>query len=365
MTDPATARTDRHWMRRALAVARRGWGQTAPNPLVGAVLVRDGRAVAYGWHARWGGPHAEAMALAQAGDRARGATCYVTLEPCAHTGKTPPCAEALIAAGVSRVVYAVADPNPVAAGGAAGLREAGIEVTSGVERDAAAAQLAPFLHAARGAARPFVTLKLALSLDGAIAPAGGGPRWMTGPLARRWVHQARAQADAVAVGIGTVLADDSALTVRDASAPRVPPVRVVFDRQARLPLASQLVKTLAEAPVLVVTSPDADAGRVAALERAGVEIIAASSAADGLASLRQRGIGHVFCEGGSTMAEALLDAGLVDALAIFRAPVALGAGARPAFSRSLIAGRVDTRFRVTAHRRLGPDLLTLYAPAAS
>lgn len=361
----APALDDRRWMRRALALARRGWGRTAPNPLVGAVLVRDGHVVGVGWHAQWGGPHAEAMALAAAGEDARGATCYVTLEPCAHTGKTPPCADALIAAGVARVVYAVSDPSPVAAGGAARLRAAGIATTAGVEADAARALIAPFLHLAHGGARPFVTLKLARSLDGAVAPADGAMRWLTGPMARRWVHRARAQADAIAVGIGTVLADDPALTVRDVSPPRVAPVRVVFDRTLRLPLGSHLVRTAREVPVLVVAHPEADPARARALEAAGVTVVAAATLADGLAVLRARGIGHLFCEGGATIARALLDAELVDRLVIFTAPVALGAGARPAFGPGIGRRGDDLRFRVVAHRRLGPDVLTEFAPAAS
>lgn len=352
-------------MRRALAVARRGWGRTAPNPLVGAVLVKDGRAIAYGWHAEWGGPHAEAMALAAAGEAARGATCYVTLEPCAHTGKTPPCADALVAAGVSRVVVAVDDPNPVAAGGAERLDRAGVTVTRGVEHAAAARLNAPFLRVAAGASRPFVTLKLARALDGGIAP-GHGAAWLTGPLARRWVHRARAQADAIAVGIGTVLADDPQLTVRDGPAPRVAPLRVVFDRMARLPLGSRLAQGARETPVLVVAAPEAPAPRVAALIAQGVEVVRAASLADALAVLRGRGVGHVFCEGGGTIAGSLLAAGLVDALAIFQASVMLGAGAVPAFAGDVIrlADRAAT-FRVVEHRRLGPDLLTVYEPAAS
>ncbi|MCU0623263.1 MAG: bifunctional diaminohydroxyphosphoribosylaminopyrimidine deaminase/5-amino-6-(5-phosphoribosylamino)uracil reductase RibD [Gemmatimonadaceae bacterium] len=365
MTPDALTREDRRWMRRALALARRGWGRTWPNPLVGAVLVREGRCVGEGWHAHWGGPHAEAMALEAAGAAARGATCYVTLEPCAHTGKTPPCADALLAAGVARVVLAVDDPNPLAAGGAARLASAGVQVTRGVEGEAAALLNAPFLHVARGAERPFVTLKLARALDGGIAPAQGA-QWLTGPLARRWVHRARAQADAVAVGIGTVLADDPLLTVREADPPRVAPTRVVFDRQLRLPLDSRLARSARAIPVLVLVGPEASAERADALTALGVGVERVTTMADGLAVLRRRSIGHVFCEGGATVAGALLAAGTVDALAIFQTSVALGAGAMPAFGGDVIrlADRPAT-FRVVEHRRLGADLLTVYRPAAS
>ncbi|MGH7632905.1 MAG: bifunctional diaminohydroxyphosphoribosylaminopyrimidine deaminase/5-amino-6-(5-phosphoribosylamino)uracil reductase RibD, partial [Gemmatimonadaceae bacterium] len=212
-------------MRRALALARRGWGQTAPNPLVGAVIVRDGRTVGEGYHARYGAPHAEIMALRAAGEGARGATMFVTLEPCAHHGHTPPCADALLAAGIVRVVVAARDPNPVAAGGVERLQAAGVTVDVGLEGAVAQEMNAAFLHAF-SAIRPWVTLKLAVSLDGAIADAAGRSRWITGERARRVVHRLRAQSDAIAVGIGTVLADDPALTVRDAPAPRVAPLRV-------------------------------------------------------------------------------------------------------------------------------------------
>lgn len=228
-------------MRRALVLARRGWGRTAPNPLVGAVVVRDGVVVGEGYHAEYGGPHAEVMALAKAGERARGADVYVTLEPCAHHGKSPPCVDALIAAGVRRVVFAVPDPNPVAGGGAARLREAGIAVTGEVERVPAEELNAPFLFAHRGAARPWVTLKLAVSLEGALAPQDRSQRWLTGEAARKQVHHLRAGADAIAVGIGTVLADDPSLTVRMGRRPRVKPTRVVFDARARLPLTAKQI----------------------------------------------------------------------------------------------------------------------------
>src|SRR5690348_16878859 len=215
---PAREReNDRAYMRRALDLARRGWGQTAPNPMVGAVVVRDGQIVGEGFHARHGEEHAEIAALREAGERARGATLYVTLEPCGHYGKTPPCADAIVAAGIARVVVATEDANPEAAGGATRLRTAGIPLDIGVERTAAREQNAAFFH--RFASdRPFITLKLATSLDGAIASAdrtrGAGGNFLTGPEARREVHRMRAGVDAIVVGVGTVLADDPLLTVR-------------------------------------------------------------------------------------------------------------------------------------------------------
>ncbi|MBA3671271.1 MAG: bifunctional diaminohydroxyphosphoribosylaminopyrimidine deaminase/5-amino-6-(5-phosphoribosylamino)uracil reductase RibD, partial [Gemmatimonadaceae bacterium] len=220
-------------MRRALALAMRGWGRTAPNPLVGAVVVRDGEIVGEGWHAEYGGDHAEVTALRSAGALARGATMYVTLEPCNHHGLTGPCSDAVVIAGISRVVVATSDQNPVAAGGAARMRAGGTDVEFGVEEDAALELNAPFLHSLRSD-RPFVQLKVALSLDGAIADASRRPGWLTGTAARLEVHRLRAGADAIAIGIGTALADDPQLTVRDVPLPRVPPLRVIFDGTARL-----------------------------------------------------------------------------------------------------------------------------------
>jgi diaminohydroxyphosphoribosylaminopyrimidine deaminase/5-amino-6-(5-phosphoribosylamino)uracil reductase len=355
------ARDDRRHMRRALVLARRGWGRTAPNPLVGAVLVKDGQVVGEGWHARYGEAHAEAMALAKAGRAAFGATCYVTLEPCAHTGKTPPCAWALVKAGVARVVAAIRDPNPVAAGGLEKLAAAGIAVEVGVEAEAARELNAPFLFHQRGATRPWVTLKLALSLDAAVADATRERAWITGEKARRAVHAMRAGADAVAVGIGTVLADDPELTVRMGRRPRVPPLRVVFDRGARLPLASALVKSARRKPVLLVTADPAPAA-AAALERKGVAILPAADLPTALAALHGRGVRHLMVEGGASLAGAFLQAGAVDRLVTFQAPILLGAGALPAFAGAPAARIADApRLRVVARRALGDDVQTTFA----
>ena len=351
-------------MRRALLLARRGWGRTAPNPLVGAVVVRDGQVVGEGFHAEFGGPHAEVAALAAAGERARGAEVFVTLEPCAHHGKTPPCVEALISAGVRRVSFAVRDPNRVAGGGAERLRAAGILVTEGVEAIAAVELNAAFLFAHHDATRPFVTLKLAVSLDGALAPGDRSHQWLTGERARRYVHRMRAASDAVAVGVGTAIADDPALTVRSGRRPRVAPKRIVFDPTARLPVASKLVRTARKVPTwLVSASPSpADAG---ALERSGVRVIAANGLAAQLGALRHEGIHHLLVEGGAGLAGSLLSGGFVDRLVIFRAPVLLGAGALAAFGSVSPGAGSPERWRVVERRVFDDDAMTVYAPLLS
>jgi diaminohydroxyphosphoribosylaminopyrimidine deaminase/5-amino-6-(5-phosphoribosylamino)uracil reductase len=364
---PPDAAVDHRWMRRALALAGRGAGQVSPNPLVGCVLVRDGERVSEGWHRVYGGPHAEVDALRTAGDRARGATAYVTLEPCNHWGKTPPCTDALIAAGVARVVVAARDPFPAAAGGAERLRAAGVAVDVGVRDDEAREQNAAFLFAVLGAARPWVTLKLAVSLEGAVADHTRGPGWLTGPASRRAVHRLRAAHDAVAVGIGTALADDPALTVRDVPPPRVPPLRVVFDRAARLPLGSHLVRTAGEAPVVVACAADAPAGRVAALERAGVRIVQAAGLDEALAAVRRdHGVRALFAEGGARLSGALWGAGVVDRLVIFQAPVVLGTGAVIAFEGAPAVRATEARrLPVVGARWHGADRMTVYAVHAA
>jgi diaminohydroxyphosphoribosylaminopyrimidine deaminase/5-amino-6-(5-phosphoribosylamino)uracil reductase len=348
-------------MRRALTLAQRGWGWTAPNPMVGAVVVRDGAVVGEGWHAEYGGPHAESVALQAAGERARGADVYVTLEPCNHHGKTPPCVDALIAAGVRRVFVAIPDPNPEAAGGMARLRAAGIEVVTGVEEEAARHLNAPFLFSFGNDGRPFVTLKLALSLDGAIAAGTGKQQWLTGERARKYVHRLRANADAVAVGIGTALADDPRLTVRAGKRPRVAPIRMVFDPSVRLPLTSHLAKTARTVPVRVLAqAPRAEAAE--ALTRLGVEIRVADGIRAHLAGVRREGVRHLFVEGGAGIASALLSAGLVDRLIIFTAPVLLGAGALPAFGTVTPPAGGVGRWNVIEHRAFGDDTMTVYTP---
>ena len=347
-------------MRRAIALAARGWGQTAPNPMVGAVVVRDGAVVGEGYHRRYGEAHAEAEALRAAGDAARGATAYVSLEPCNHFGKTPPCTRALIDAGVARVVAAVRDPNPAAKGGLETLREAGVRVDVGVEEAAARELNAPFFHGF-AADRPWVTLKLALSLDGAITDATRRPRWLTGDASRREVHRLRAGSDAVAVGIGTAVADDPALTVRHGDPPRVPPRRVVFDRALRLPPESVLARTARETPTIVVAEAGTDA-RERALRAAGVEVLRAAGPADALRRLRAAGVRALLVEGGARLAGSLLEQSLVDRLVIFQAPVILGAGALGAFAYAppVLPGELP-RLPVLERRELGDDLMTVYA----
>ena len=359
-TTVATSRDDARYMRRALELAARGWGQTAPNPMVGAVVVRDGEIVGEGYHARYGAAHAEPVALAAAGASVRGATLYVTLEPCTHEGKRPACTPVVIASGVARVVIAALDPNPIAGGGAQLLRDAGIDVRVGVEEEEARELNAPFLHRFTSD-RPWTTVKLALSAEGAIAGVQGSPRWLTGEEARREVHRQRAGADAIAVGIGTVLADDPLLTVRGVEPPRVPPTRVVFDRAARLPLASRLFRTVGEAPVTVVTDGSATE-RERVLERAGATVIRAAGTADALRALKQRGIDSLYVEGGAGLVGEFLDTGSVDRLIIFQSPVVLGAGALGAFdrSRSFTLGQAP-RFRIVRERRFGNDDMTIYA----
>jgi diaminohydroxyphosphoribosylaminopyrimidine deaminase/5-amino-6-(5-phosphoribosylamino)uracil reductase len=318
-------------MERALDLARRGWGRVAPNPLVGAVVLAGDAVVGEGHHAEFGAPHAEVVALRAAGARARGGTLVVNLEPCAHHGKTPPCTDAIVAAGVTRVVAAIADPDPQARGGAATLRAKGVSVSLGLLRDAAAALNAPFLFAREQAERPFVALKLATSIDGRIADAAGSSQWVSGESARDYVHWLRAGFDAIAVGGTTALRDNPQLTVRGPIAPRRPPVRVVFDRRAMLNETAELVKTATAVPTWVMASPDAPAASVALLERSGVRVFRPDSLADGLRLLRVAGIESLLCEGGGALGAKLLVDGLVDRLYWIQAPVWLGETAVPAF----------------------------------
>ncbi len=362
--------TDRRCMRRALALALHGRGTTAPNPMVGAVVVRDGVVVGEGFTQPPGGAHAEARALTAAGAAARGATLYATLEPCANFGRTPPCADAIIDAGIARVVYAATDPNPAMRGGAEKLRAAGIDVVAGLYEQDALDQNPAFFHQF-SSDRPFVTLKLALSLDGAIADGRrvvDGRRaagWLTGPASRREVHRQRGDHDAVAVGIGTVLADDPQLTVRGVPAPRVAPQRLVFDRTGRLPLGSTLARTAATTPVTVVGAR-VPIDRQEAFAALGIRVIQASGLAAQLQALRAAGIASLYCEGGAAIADALLAERLVDRLVIFTAPVRLGADAvRPLQSGPPVPVEQAERHRLVSHRRMGDDLMAIYDLSAS
>lgn len=339
---------DREHLRRALQLAERGRGRVSPNPLVGAVIVRDGEAVGEGFHAALGELHAERAALDDCrarGEDPAGATMYVTLEPCAHEGRQPPCVDAILEAGIARVVIGSEDPSEKASGRGPGiLRDGGIEVEPAAGEEATAARLLnqPFRKHAR-TGLPLVTLKLAMSLDGQTTTAAGESPWISGERSRELVHRWRAESDAIAVGIGTVLADDPLLTAR----PSVrQPVRVVFDRQARLPLGSRLLRTIDQSPVLAVVSPDADASRRAALGDAGAEIFVADGVDAALSELGRRGITSLFLEGGRTLASAFVDADAIDEARVFVAPVLLAGGSRmraadPAAEDTLI----ETRFR--------------------
>lgn len=327
---------DQAHLRRALELAEGGRGRVSPNPLVGAVVVRDGEVIGEGFHARLGDLHAERAALADVaarGEDPAGSTMYVTLEPCAHHGRQPPCAEAILEAGVGRVVIASEDPSEKAAGRGPGiLRDGGVEVVLAAGAEAAAARRLnqPFRKHAR-TGLPLVTLKLAISLDGQTATRPGEGPWISGPRSRALVHVWRAESDAIAVGIGTALADDPLLTARPEGVPDPrQPLRVVFDSAARLPLDSQLLATLDVSPVLVVVSPDADSARRRALRDAGAELVIIGGASPAervtaaLRTLGDRGLTSLFLEGGRALASSFLTADQVDAARTFIAPVLLG-----------------------------------------
>jgi diaminohydroxyphosphoribosylaminopyrimidine deaminase/5-amino-6-(5-phosphoribosylamino)uracil reductase len=365
---PAPQREDdRAYMRRALDLARRGWGYTAPNPMVGAVVVRDGQIVGEGHHARYGEEHAEIAALRQAGENARGATLYVTLEPCGHHGQTPPCADAIIAAGIARVVAATEDVNPQAAGGATRLRDAGIPLDIGIERQAARELNAAFFH--RFASdRPFITLKVATSLDGAIANAertrGTPAGWLTGGAARQEVHRMRAGVDAIAVGVGTVLVDDPMLTVRDAPPPRVPPRRIIFDSEYRTPLGAAVVRGARIVPTTIVARHDNPARREL-FETAGVDVRIHETLQSALIAFARDGVHSLLVEGGARLAASLIEQGLLDRLVIFQAPVVLGSGALNAFAHvSPTTAERLARLPVIERIAFGDDLKTTYALGA-
>ena len=357
-------------MRAALALARRGLGSTWPNPSVGCVIVRDGRVVGRALTEVAGRPHAETQALAMAGAAARGATAYVTLEPCSHHGQTPPCADALAAAGIARVVVACGDPDPrVAGAGLARLRAAGVAVTEGVLREEAEALQQGFLTRIRQG-RPMVTLKLATSLDGRIATATGESKWITGPEARRAAHAMRASHDAVLAGIGTVLADDPALTCRIPGRARRPGVRIVLDSGLRTPMTSVLVRTAGAAPVWIVHARDAEAARAEALRTAGVRLIPVSDDRQhmeigaALQALGTFGLTRVLVEGGAQVATSLFAAGIVDHLAWFEAPMVIGGDGVAALA-GLGVEAVDEASRLSrsSSRITGRDRLTEYVRA--
>jgi diaminohydroxyphosphoribosylaminopyrimidine deaminase/5-amino-6-(5-phosphoribosylamino)uracil reductase len=345
-------------MQRALELARRGWGRVSPNPLVGAVVLRDRLVVGDGWHAEFGGDHAEVAALRAAGVRAQGGTLVVTLEPCSHHGKTPPCTEAIVAAKVRRVVAAVRDPDAAARGGLEVLRAAGLETACGVLAEATAAINAPFFFVRQDQTRPFVALKLATSIDGRIADAGGRSQWISGQQAQDWRHWLRAGFDAVAVGGTTASRDDPELTVRGGMTPRRAPVRVVFDRRAALSVDSKLVRTAGGPPTWVVASEEAPTENIRRLEDSGVRVFRPRSLAEGLSELRAAGVESLLCEGGGALGVGLLADGLVDRLYWLQAPVWLGAGGVPAFPGVADAALPEAPRWIPVERRpLGPDTL--------
>ena len=353
-------------MRAALALARRGLGNAWPNPAVGCVLVKDGRVIGRGWTQPGGRPHAETEALRRAGAAARGATAYVTLEPCSHHGRTPPCCEALAGAGIARVVMAMRDPDPRVNGrGLAMLRGAGIAVEEGLLEAEARALNAGFFRRIQ-AGMPVVTLKLASTLDGRIATATGESRWITGEAARREVHALRARHDAILVGSGTVLADDPDLTCRIPGMERVPMLRVVADARLRTPPSARLVQSAGVAPVLIMTAHGHPPAAQAPFMEAGADMVTVPAHAVGgldlpslLRALGRRGVTRVLAEGGAGLAAALLRQGLVDRLVWFHAPAVMGGDGHPALEGLRLAAlSAMPRFRRVALRALGDDMLS-------
>lgn len=355
---------DRRMMRRAIALARRGEGRVEPNPMVGCVIVRRGQVIGEGYHRRFGAPHAEVEALRAVNTSPRGATVYVSLEPCCHQGKTPPCSRALIEAGVARVVAAIRDPNRTVRGrGLRALRRAGVRVDTGVEAAEAAALIAPFATRIR-LDRPYVIGKWAQSLDGKLAGARGESKWISCETSRRRVHRLRARVDAVLVGSGTVLSDDPALTARNVPLRRRA-LRVVLDGRLRIPLRCQLVDTTAKHPVLVFTlAAAARSTKASRLRKAGVEVVACGtrngrlSLAACLSALASRDVTNLLVEGGAALLTSFLDAELLDEAYVFTAPILIG-GAAPALLGNRVARRLATAkhpHRVTI-RSSGIDVL--------
>lgn len=361
---------DRRFMQLALTLGRRGLGRTWPNPAVGAVLVKDGVIVGRGWTHAGGRPHAEPEALRRAGEAARGATLYVTLEPCSHFGRSPPCADAIIAAGVARVVSAIEDPNPEVAGqGHARLRAAGIAVDVGLCAKEAACDHAGHFRRIRDK-RPHVVLKLAVSADDKIGAAGGKPLAITGEAARARVHLLRAQCDAILVGIGTVLSDDPLLTCRLPGMAARSPVRVVLDRSLRIPAGSKLVHSARETPLWLVASDLAVAPAAARLEAAGAHVIrvpAAAAPSPGLdlaavlRALSDKGITRLLVEGGSRVASAFVAADLVDEAWLLRSPDTVGADGVAALDATPLSAITQSpHLKLRASETLSRDTLNVY-----
>ncbi len=358
--DNAAATADRRFMELALSLGRRGLGRTWPNPAVGAVIVKDGLIVGRGWTQPGGRPHAEVEALRRAGPATRGATLYVTLEPCSHFGKSPPCADAVIAAGISRVVSAIEDPNPEVAGeGHARLRAAGIAVDIGVGANEARHDHAGHIsRVTRG--RPHVMLKLAISADGKAGAAGRRPIAITGEAARDRVHLLRAESDAIMVGIGTALADDPMLTCRLPGMTKNSPVRVVADSMLRLPLNTRLVQSASQTPVWVIAGTAAPQEAEFRLLPLGVEVLRSPDSSDpldlngALGFLAARGITRLMVEGGPTLAAAMIAADLVDEAVLFHSDKVVGPDGIAALDTAASA-MLKQRFALTATVPIGPD----------
>lgn len=364
-----TEAADRRYMKMALALSRRGVGTVSPNPAVGCVLVSpDGHIVGRGWTQPGGRPHAETEALARAGAGAKGATAYVTLEPCSHHGETPPCADALIEAGVARAVVAIEDPDTRVSGrGLARLEAAGIKLESGLCADEATEINAGFLmHRRHG--RPLITLKTASTLDGRIATHSGESQWITGAAARRRAHLMRMAQDGIMVGIGTALVDDPELTCRLPGLENHSPVRVVVDARLQLPLVSKLVRTAGDVPTWVIVSEETEKDRRKSYEDLGVKVIPVSVGSDHypepssvLTALADGGLTRVLVEGGSALAAALMRADLVDRLAWFRAAGVMGGDGIPVIAAYGVDGLSDMRrFELLSTERVGDDMLETY-----
>lgn len=362
----------------ALGLARRGLGSAWPNPAVGCVLVRPdleggldggGRVVGRGWTQPGGRPHAETEAIARAGALAQGATAYVTLEPCCHTGQTGPCTDALVSAGVHRAVVALGDPDPRVAGqGIAALQKAGVAVDLGID-EIRAREVNAGYFTRRTAGRPLVTLKAASSLDGRIAAAGGDSKWVTSDAARARGHLMRAQADAILVGIGTVLADDPELTCRLPGMEVCSPARVVLDTHLKTPPTGRLAASARNVPLWIVTVPDSSPEAAEILEKAGAQVVRVTAGADGrpdpaavLSALADAGITRLLIEGGGTVAATFLKAGLVDRLAWFHAPVVVGSDGVPAVAPLAVAAMSQAlRFDRISMEQVGDDILEILA----
>ena len=354
--------SDEAFIERAIELAERGRGLTSPNPMVGAVVVAEGRVVGEGHHEGAGLLHAEVVALRSAGERARGATLYVTLEPCGHHGRTPPCADAVIEAGVSRVVAAMRDPNPIVDGrGFAKLEAAGIEVRSGVLLEEAERQNEAYLkHACTGL--PFVTWKVAASLDGKVAARDGSSRWITGEAARRDVHRLRAACDAIMIGAGTALVDHPSLTVRDPGYRGRPPLRVLVDARGRVPATGELFDDAA--PTLVATTEQAPRERREEWDAAGAEVVVYGSEDGGvrvgalLADLGKRDAQGVLLEGGPTLAWAAVEEGAVDKVVVYLAPTLIGGEDAPGVlgGRGFAPVGLALQLRIRSFERIGEDL---------